>query len=100
MTVLETKRCIIACLLIAIAMNAATGQDNFVAIPPREVNQYHIDFARVFFASPEVEKRDRAQLYAALKELENLKTKVTDSAATLELALQLNDRVQVQFNKH
>ena len=100
MTVLETKRCIIACLLIAIAMNAAIGQDNFVPIPPREVNQYHIDFARVFFASPEVEKRDRAQLYAALKELENLKTKVADSAATLELALQLNDRVQVEFNKH
>jgi oligoendopeptidase F len=100
MTVLESKRCIVACLTIAISINVAIGQDNFVAISPREVNQYHIDFARVFFVSPEVEKRERTQLYDALKALENLKTKVTDSAATLELALQLNDRVQVQFNKH
>jgi oligoendopeptidase F len=100
MTVLETKRYIVAWVMIATSINVAIGQDNFAPISPREVNQYHIDFARVFFASPEVEKRDRAQLYAALKALENLKTKVTDSAATLELALQLNDRVQVQFNKH
>ena len=88
------------CLLLILCVTSAFGQDNFVPISPQQVSQYHIDFEKLFFISPEVEKRDRAQLYDALKTLENLKGKITDSAANLELALQLNDRVQVQFNKH
>lgn len=45
-------------------------------------------FRARFFANPETEKRDYAELYAAFESLENLKTRVTDSAANLELALQ------------
>jgi oligoendopeptidase F len=104
MTVFATERLclrlIAACLIVAMCMSVAVGQESFVAIAPDQVSQYHIDFARVFFASPEAEKRERAQLYAAVESLANLKTKVTESAANLELALQLNDRVQVQLNRH
>ena len=53
-----------------------------------------------FFASPEVEKADRANLYAALQELENLKGKVARSAENLQRALQLNDDVKARFERH
>src|SRR6185295_16496168 len=59
-----------------------------------------IDFARNFFASPEAEKAERANLYATLKELESLKGKVSKSAENLQRALQLNDKLLVQFNRH
>ena len=91
---------IVTCLIVAVSCGRVFAQDNFVPIPPREISQYHINFERLFFASPEVEKRDRGQLYAILKSFEELKGKVADSAANLERALQLNDRVQVQFNRH
>jgi oligoendopeptidase F len=71
-----------------------------VAIPPQEVSRYHLDFARNFFATPALEQSDRANLYAALKELEKLKNQVASSAHNLERALQLNDSVQVQFHRH
>ena len=102
MTVFEKLwlRYIAVCLIVAMSMSVTIGQESFVPISPPDVSRYHIDFARVFFTSPEVEKRSREQLYVTLKALEALKKKVTDSAATLELALKLNDRVQVQFNKH
>ena len=76
------------------------SQDAFVAIPPPEASRYHIDFARNFFASPEAEKADRANLYARLKELETLKGKVARSADSLQRALQLNDCAQVQLRRH
>jgi oligoendopeptidase F len=76
------------------------AQDNFVAIPPQEASGYHIDFARNFFATPEAEKADRANLYATLKELETLKGKVAGSPDNLQRALQLSDRVRVQLRRH
>ena len=91
---------IVACLIIALSCGRLFAQDTFVPIPPGEVSQYHINFERLFFASPEIEKRDRGQLEAALSSLELLKGKITNSAANLERALQLNDRVQVLFNRH
>ncbi|HEY6661020.1 MAG TPA: M3 family metallopeptidase [Pyrinomonadaceae bacterium] len=94
------KSGIVACLAIALLFGGASGQDNFVPISPSQISQYHINFERLFFASPEAEKRERAQLYAALKSLEDLKGKITDSAANLERALQLNDRVQIELNRH
>ncbi|HEV7473736.1 MAG TPA: M3 family metallopeptidase [Pyrinomonadaceae bacterium] len=98
----------IALLLCGILGRVALGQggtqggkqDTFVAIPPQEISRYHIDFARHFFASPEAEKADRDNLYAALNELEKLKSKVGESADNLEHALQLNDRVKVQLMRH
>lgn len=87
-------------MVSGLAFGQAGRQDTFVAIPPQEVSRYHIDFARNFFASPEAEKADRANLYAALKDLESLKGKVAKSADNLEHALQLNDSVQVQFHRH
>jgi oligoendopeptidase F len=96
----KSVRGIVACLTIALSLGAAFGQDNFVPISPGDVSQYHINFERLFFASPEAEKRERAQLYASLKSLADLKGKVTESAANLERALQLNDRIQVELNRH
>jgi oligoendopeptidase F len=75
-------------------------QDKFEAIPKQSTAQYHLDFGRNFFASPEAEKADRANLYATLKELETLKGKVTGSPDSLQRALRLNDRVRVQLSRH
>lgn len=99
-----SRRGVAALLLSGILSVLAFGQggvqDTFVAIPPQEAARYHIDFARNFFASPEAEKADRANLYAALKELESLKGKVASTADKLERALKLSDSVQVQFHRH
>src|SRR2546423_5990674 len=94
------RRAIAAFLIGLVSYGLTPGQDAFVAIPPQEASRYHIDFARNFFVSPEAEKTDRANLYATLKELETLKGKVAASADNLERALQLNDRAQVQLNRH
>jgi oligoendopeptidase F len=96
----SSRRLLAALLLILILFRLTTAQDAFVAIPPAEAPQYHIDFARNFFASPEGEKADRANLYATLKELEDLKGRLGASADNLERALELDDRVSVQFNRH
>src|SRR5690242_5446081 len=94
------SRWLAALLLLLISFRLTTAQDVFVAIPPAEASRYHIDFARNFFASPETEMADRANLYATLKELETLKGKIAASADNLGRALELNDRVQVQVHRH
>jgi oligoendopeptidase F len=91
---------IAALLLCGMLQGLAFAQDTFVAIRPEQVSRYRIDFARNFFATPEAEKADRANLFAALKDLETLKGKVASSPDNLQRALQLNDRVRVQFSKH
>src|SRR5689334_10011758 len=90
----------VAILLVSGMLSAVLGQDSFVAIPPAQAPAYRFDFARNFFVSPEAEKADREHLYATLKELENLKGRVTKSADNLYRALKLNDALQVQFNRH
>ena len=99
-----SRRGIATLLLCGMAAGQLFGQggaqDTFVAIPPQEMSRYHIDFARNFFASPEAEKADRANLQASLKELETLKGKVAISPDNLQRALQLNDRVHVQYGRH
>jgi oligoendopeptidase F len=96
----SSSRRVAAFLLALMAHGLTLAQSTFVAIPPGEASRYHIDFARTFFASPEAEKADRANLYTALKELETLKGRLAASAARLAHALELNDRVQIQFNRH
>src|SRR5215813_4202769 len=76
------------------------GQESHVAIRPEQAALYHLDFARHFFAGPEAEKAERARLEATLKDLESLKGKVERSADNLQRALQLYDRVQIQFQRH
>ena len=98
------RRVVAVLMLSGVLSSLIVGQggasDTFVAIPPTAVSRYHIDFARHFFASPEAEKADRANLFATLKELETLKGKVTASADSLERALQLWDHADVQLRKH
>ena len=95
-----SRQTVAALFLVLISYGLTLSQDTFVAIPPPEASRYHLDFARNFFASPEAEKADRANLHATLKELETLKGKIAGSADSLQRALQLNDRVQVQFRRH
>src|SRR5438034_4128009 len=97
---LGSRRKVAGFLLALMSYGLTLSQDAFVAIPPPEASRYHIDFARNFFASPEAEKADRASLYATVNELETLKGKVAGSADSLQRALQLNDRVQVQLHRH
>lgn len=94
-----SRRGIAAVLLFGIVSGLILAQDNFVAIPPQEASRYHIDFAGNFFATPEAEKADRANLYATVKELETLKGKVAGSPDNLQRALQLSDRVRVQLSR-
>lgn len=89
-----------ASLVVFTSAGIKLGQEPFVAIPPAEASRYHIDFTRHFFTSPEAEKSDRANLDAIVKELETLKGRVGNSAENLDRALKLNDRIQVQLNKH
>ena len=97
---LFSRRGIGTLLLCGMLRGLAFGQDGFVAIQPQQAAQYHIDFARNFFASLEAEKADRTNLYATLKALEDLKGKVSKSADNLLSALQTNDRVHVQYSRH
>jgi len=97
---LRWRRAVAALLLGGMLSGLALGQGTFVAIPPQEVPRYHIDFARNFFTSPEAEKAERAKLYETLKELESLKGKVAGSPDNLQRALQLDDKLLVQFNRH
>ncbi|HEY0428610.1 MAG TPA: M3 family metallopeptidase [Pyrinomonadaceae bacterium] len=94
------KRFIAVILLISVFPTGVFCQEDFNPIPEAGKAQYHIDFARNFFASPEAEKTERAKLYASLKDLENIKGKIADSAANLLRALQLNDNIQIQFIRH
>jgi len=75
-------------------------QDGFAAIPNEAAGQYHFDFARNFFASPDSEKAERANYYTALKELESLKGKVATSSDDLLRAFRLYDKALVEFIRH
>jgi hypothetical protein len=97
---LQPRRLVAASLIVFTSAGVTLGQEPFVAIPAAEAPRYHIDFARHFFTSPEAEKKDRSNLEAIVKELETLKGRVGNSAQNLDRALKLNDRVQVQLNKH
>jgi oligoendopeptidase F len=90
-----------ASFVLLTALGVSTfAQDSFVAIPPDQAANYQLNFARNFFASAELEKLDRKNLYHTLELLEQLKGKVTSSAVSLERALELNDLLLVQFNRH
>ena len=94
-------RQVIAILLFSVMLpRLVLGQDGFVAIPPGQASSYRFDFARNFFTTPEAEKADRNHLYATLKDLESLKGKLAKSADNLYRGLELNDALQVQFNRH
>lgn len=97
---LPLRRGIAALLFCAVFSGLILAQDTFVAIPPEKAASYHFDYAHNFFPTPEAEKADRVNLYAALKQLEELKGKVASSAGILLRALTLNDDVQVRRNKH
>src|SRR6185369_3598640 len=87
-------------LFLGMLLARVLGQDSFVAIPPAQASSYHFDFARNFFITPDAEKADRDHLYATLKDLESLKGRLAKSADNLYRGLELNDALQVQFNKH
>src|ERR1051325_7445582 len=91
---------VLSAIICVSAFAQRDKQEAFVAIPPAQVSRYHIDFARYFFATPEAEKAERADLYATVTQLEALKGRVTKNAANLQHALELNDRVQIQLNRH
>ena len=93
-------RCGAVLALLSIQPSLVLCQETFEPIPKQSAAQYHVDFARNFFANPEAEKAERANLYAALKELETLKGRVAGSPENLQRAIQLHDRVRVVFYRH
>lgn len=60
---------------------------------------YHIDFTR-FFASPDVEKAQRAEVTRELDALQAMRASVTQDGAHLLAALQLRDDVQTKLARH
>jgi oligoendopeptidase F len=95
-----TRLCVTLLLCCAAPGGSVFGQAQFVAIPPQQAAQYHFNFVRYYFASPEAEKADRATLYATLKELESFKGRVGASADNLQRMLELYDAAQVKFARH
>jgi oligoendopeptidase F len=93
-------RLAVVLLFISLFSCPSICQDDFIAIPNKTAGQYHFDFARNFFASPEAERAERAKYYAALNELGGLKGKVAASSDNLLHALQLYDKVLVEFIRH
>jgi oligoendopeptidase F len=89
-----------AFLLSLLLLQPVLPQEKFEPITKEAAPQYHVDFARNFFASPEAEKLERSRLYAELKDLESLKGQVAASADHLLRALQLYDAAQVKFQRH
>jgi oligoendopeptidase F len=98
--ILSARRCVAAFLSSLIFLAPVLSQEKFEAIPKEAAPQYHIDFARNFFASPEAEKAARSRLYAELKDLESLKGKVAASADNLLRALAVYDAAQVLYERH
>jgi oligoendopeptidase F len=100
LTILFTRQWIAIALVCATLQISSFGQDSFVAIQPQRAEQYHINFARNFFPNAEAEKAARANLHAAIKTLEDLKGRVAASADNLQRALELNDHIQIETNRH
>ncbi len=82
-----------------LAPGAARAQE-FVAIPPDAAPAYHIDFARLYFASPERELADREVLEARYATFDAVIAHFTDSAAAMLDALRLYDSLLIQFYRH
>jgi oligoendopeptidase F len=98
--VLLARRYIAASLLSLLFLEPIISQEKFEPITKEAAAQYHVDFARHFFASTEAEKLERSRLYAELKDLESLKGRVAASSDNLLRALQLYDAAQVRFQRH
>ncbi len=89
------------CILALLAgSGAASAAEPFVAIPPDQAAQYHLDFARHYFATPAAEVAARQALDARLKTLEALRGKVASSSATLLQALRLEEQARIDFSRH
>lgn len=87
-------------LMLFLLSSPALCQDNFVAIPKETASQYHFDFQKNFYSSPQAEKAERTSYYAVLKDLESLKGKVAASPDSLLSALSLYDKVYIEFIRH
>ena len=87
-------------LILFLLSSSALCQDNFTAIPKENVSQYHFDFPKNFYPSPQAEKAERASYYSMLRELESLKGKVAASPDNLLRAESLNDKVLIEFLRH
>ncbi len=87
-------------LMLSLLSSPVLCQDNFVAIPRDVAAQYHFDFQKNFYSSPQAEKAQRAGYYAVLKNLESLKGKVAASPDNLLRALSIYDKSLIEFIRH
>lgn len=94
------RQATVAQVVLLLFFYPAVCQDNFVAIKPEVATQYHFDFQKNFYSSPDVEKAERANYYAVLKRLENLKGRISASPENLLSALSLYDKTLVEFLRH
>jgi oligoendopeptidase F len=90
----------IALALAPASLNRAFAQETFTAIPKDIATQYHFNFPRNFFASPQSEKTSRFKFYNTLKALQAMKGKVASSADSLYKTLVLNDQANAEFMPH
>lgn len=90
-------------ILVSLALPATGGlampAEEFVAIPADQASGYRIDFAHHWYATPADEQHERAELETALQELEQLAGSLAESAAKLQRSLELDDRVQILYNR-
>jgi oligoendopeptidase F len=91
--------CVLGLLAASFGLGAARAVEPFVAIPPDQAAQYHLDFSH-YFATPAAEVAARQALDTRLKKLEALRGKVASSPETLLQALRLAEQARVDFSRH
>ena len=93
----------LAMLALLLAGAAAPGRGQVPTAPPAvaaaDGARYRFDLARNFFATPEAELADRANVIAAAEAVEALAARA-DSPGMLLQALEAEDRMQRLFRRH
>jgi oligoendopeptidase F len=92
--------CFGAALSLPLTRGYAATAPAFVASSSADASRYHIDLARHYYSSPELEQTARSTYETKLTALEAYGGRSTSSAASLLAALQARDQAEVEFMRH
>jgi len=87
-------------IIYSLASSFIYSQEKFEAIPKESLAKYHINFEKVFYKSPEVERKSYSALKEMITRFEAFKGKVANSGVNLLNALVLYDSIIVQDYLH
>jgi oligoendopeptidase F len=87
-------------IIFSLVFSLVYSQDKFEAIPKESLVKYHINFEKVFYSSPEAERKSYSSLKEMITRFEDFKGKVANSGVNLLNALVLYDSIIVQDYLH